>query len=116
MFHEQSVLLEDNLWDKEFVLHCPKRVVLAVLCSLLNSIFNYDPVGTLPYNHLLFADPNEPVVLSCIQVLVGLLNCDAHKKELEMESLTPLYVMLTAELVLNKSIASMYLVVQVKMC
>ena len=44
-----------------------------VLFSLLNTICNYDPSGWLPYNHLLFSDPQEPLFTSSLHLLLLLL-------------------------------------------
>jgi hypothetical protein len=64
-----------NPWAIELTVKCEKKAVLGMLCSFLNTIATYDPVGwaTLPYNHLLFGDISEPLVSLCSQCLACLL-------------------------------------------
>lgn len=49
----------------------PPRHALPLFTSLLNVVCAYDPVGYgLPYNHLLFSDQREQLVVQAVQVLV----------------------------------------------
>jgi hypothetical protein len=65
-----------NPWALEITTRIEKKAVLGMLCSFLNTIATYDPVGwaSLPYNHLLFGDLSEPLVSLCSQCLVALLD------------------------------------------
>ena len=49
----------------------------AFLISLTNTIFQYEPEGWLPYNHLLFRNLEESLVAHSLYVLIGLLD---HKR------------------------------------
>ncbi|KAJ3000495.1 cell wall biogenesis protein [Globomyces sp. JEL0801] len=71
-----NVLTTDNLWMKEFTMNLEKKAILGMLCSFVNTIVTYDPIGwaTLPYNHLLFGDLSEPLVGLCSQCLVALFD------------------------------------------
>ncbi len=68
--------LQKNLWGIEITARLEKKAFLGILCSLLNVISEYDPIGwaTLPYNHLLFGDSMEPLVTLSLQCLIGLLD------------------------------------------
>ncbi|KAI9004645.1 high-temperature-induced dauer-formation protein-domain-containing protein [Gaertneriomyces semiglobifer] len=71
-----EVLNFENRWAKAILTGLEKKAALALLCSLLNTVVNYDPVGwaVLPYNHLLFANAEEHLVTLCLQALVVLLD------------------------------------------
>ncbi|KAI8817091.1 high-temperature-induced dauer-formation protein-domain-containing protein [Fimicolochytrium jonesii] len=63
-------------WSNAIVTGLEKKATLSLLCSLLNTSVNYDPVGwgMLPYNHLIFANVQEQFVMLCLQTLVALLD------------------------------------------
>jgi hypothetical protein len=65
-----------NLWTMEITVRSERKAVLGMLCSFLNTIAAYDPVGwaSLPYNHLVFGDFSEPLVSLCSQCLTSLLD------------------------------------------
>ncbi|KAJ3186023.1 hypothetical protein HDU85_000937 [Gaertneriomyces sp. JEL0708] len=71
-----EVLNFENRWAKAILTGLEKKAALALLCSLLNTVVNYDPVGwaVLPYNHLLFANAQEHLVTLSLQALVVLLD------------------------------------------
>ncbi|KAK9480863.1 high-temperature-induced dauer-formation protein-domain-containing protein [Lipomyces japonicus] len=50
-----------------------KRVVLGVLCSLLNTAMKYNPGWKVPYNHVVFSDPRQVLVTYALQFLVVLI-------------------------------------------
>ncbi|KAJ1340373.1 hypothetical protein BSLG_005015 [Batrachochytrium salamandrivorans] len=66
----------ENRWAIMLTSRLEKKPVLALLCSLINTISAYDPTNwaSLPYNHLLFEDMQEPLVSICIQTLTVLLD------------------------------------------
>ncbi|CAG8593787.1 3735_t:CDS:10 [Funneliformis mosseae] len=66
---------KENKWIKYLVLKIDRKVILALLCSLLNTAVKYDPTGWgVPYNHVVFADSREMLVTMCLQVLLVLLD------------------------------------------
>src|SRR6266496_871848 len=66
---------KENKWIKYLVLKTERKVVLALLCSLLNTAIKYNPAGWgVPYNHVVFADSREVLVTLCLQVLLVLLD------------------------------------------
>jgi hypothetical protein len=70
----------DNLPNKwiQYFTSAENRHALPLFTSLLNTVCNYDPVGTfgVPYNHLLFQDFQEPLVEVCLQLLIVTLDHD----------------------------------------
>jgi hypothetical protein len=76
-----------NVWATELTARLEKKAFLGILCSLLNVISEYDPIGwaSLPYNHLLFGDSTEPLVSLSLQCLVALF--DFQSDALPSESL-----------------------------
>ncbi|CAG8457531.1 3335_t:CDS:10 [Racocetra persica] len=70
-----TFISKENKWIKFLVLKLERKVVLALLCSLLNTTVKYNPAGWgVPYNHMVFADPREILVTLCLQVLLVLLD------------------------------------------
>ncbi|EIN03674.1 hypothetical protein PUNSTDRAFT_47999 [Punctularia strigosozonata HHB-11173 SS5] len=80
-------LLAPSFYTLHFVQQTPRRDVLTVLCSLLNTCLNAPATasgmaaigavtGKLPYNHLVFKgeDPRTTLVSVCFQILVVLLD------------------------------------------
>lgn len=55
-----------------------RQLVLITLCSLLNTITNFQFSSVLPYNHLVFSGSvgtKQELVRSCFHVLTAILNC-----------------------------------------
>lgn len=73
-----------NPWAVEITIKLEKKAVLGMLCSFINTIAIYDPVGwaKLPYNHLLFGDLSEPLVSLCAECLVAILDIKTTKSTL----------------------------------
>ncbi|KAJ3305541.1 cell wall biogenesis protein [Kappamyces sp. JEL0829] len=67
---------KESPWALELTVKNEKKAILGMLCSFVNTIAEYDPIGwaTLPYNHLLFGDITEPLVSLCCQCLIALLD------------------------------------------
>jgi len=66
---------KENRWIKYLVLKTERKMVLALLCSLLNTAVKYNPTGWgVPYNHVVFVDSREVLVTLCLQVLLVLLD------------------------------------------
>ncbi|TPX57219.1 hypothetical protein PhCBS80983_g03995 [Powellomyces hirtus] len=71
-----KVLKTPNKWGDAIACGLDKKATLSLLCSTINTVVNYDPVGwaLLPYNHLLFADVQEQLITLCLQNLIALLD------------------------------------------
>ncbi|KAJ5775510.1 uncharacterized protein N7511_000521 [Penicillium nucicola] len=51
-----------------------KQAVLTVLCSLLNTAMKYNPASwRVPYDHVVWKDPRQILVIYCVQLLLVLL-------------------------------------------
>ncbi|RUP45654.1 high-temperature-induced dauer-formation protein-domain-containing protein [Jimgerdemannia flammicorona] len=76
MYTQPSVVLaKENRWTHHVVARTERKVVLALLCSLLNTAVKYNPLGWgVPYNHVVFSDPRELLVTLCLQNLLVLLD------------------------------------------
>ena len=54
-----------------------KRLVLSILCSLLNTAMKYNPAGWhLPYEHYVLSDPKKLLVTYSLQTLLVILTHD----------------------------------------
>ncbi|RDB24171.1 Protein HID1 [Hypsizygus marmoreus] len=84
-----SLFSKPSLYSLHLVQKMPRRDVLTLLCSLLNTAMNSSSshdnsiggmagsmAGKLPYNHLVFKgeDPRSTLVTTCFQVLCALLD------------------------------------------
>ncbi|EKM55702.1 uncharacterized protein PHACADRAFT_256512 [Phanerochaete carnosa HHB-10118-sp] len=81
-----SLFTSPSLYALHFVQHTPRRDVLTILCSLLNTVMNAarpttnnligGVAGKLPYNHWVFKgeDSKATLVGMCLQVLCVLLD------------------------------------------
>ncbi|OCH95639.1 hypothetical protein OBBRIDRAFT_745433 [Obba rivulosa] len=80
-----ALFTSPSLYSLHFVQHTPRRDVLTILCSLLNTCMNSPNnnttivgtvAGRLPYNHLVFKgeDSRTTLVSTCFQVLDVLLD------------------------------------------
>lgn len=81
-----ALFTSPSLYTLHFVQHTPRRNVLTVLCSLLNTAMNASRAsghniiggvaGKLPYNHLMFKgeDPKSSLVGICFAILCVLLD------------------------------------------
>ncbi|KAK2811500.1 hypothetical protein FQN50_002123 [Emmonsiellopsis sp. PD_5] len=58
-----------------YLVTCPdKQVVLSLLCSLLNTTIKYNPTPwRLPYDHVVWKDPKQILVIYSLQFLLSLL-------------------------------------------
>lgn len=73
----QQLLSKEDLWLRYVAVKIERKIVLVILCSLLNTICNYDPTGWVPYNHVMVnaAGPNkEQLVSFCLTNLLVLLD------------------------------------------
>lgn len=80
-----SLFSKPSFYSLHLVQKTPRRDVLTILCSLLNTAMNSSlphdnsigsMAGKLPYNHLVFKgeDPRTTLVATCLQVLCVLLD------------------------------------------
>jgi hypothetical protein len=80
-----ALLSKPSLYTLYLVQKTPRRDVLTILCSLLNTVINSSQpnaisigsmAGKLPYNHFVFKgeDPRSTLVSICFQVLCVLLD------------------------------------------
>ncbi|KAF8964015.1 high-temperature-induced dauer-formation protein-domain-containing protein [Flammula alnicola] len=80
-----SLFTNPSLFALHIVQKMPRRDVLTILCSLLNTAMNSSTTdtitigtiaGKLPYNHLVFKgeDPRTTLITTCLQVLCVLLD------------------------------------------
>lgn len=81
-----ALFTSPSLYTLHFVQQTPRRDVLTILCSLLNTAMNAPNVsshtliggvaGKLPYNHLVFKgeDTKASLVTTCLQTLCVLLD------------------------------------------
>ncbi|KAL0097800.1 high-temperature-induced dauer-formation protein-domain-containing protein [Phycomyces blakesleeanus] len=76
MYISSSQLLsKEDLWLRFVAAKTERKIVLVVLCSLMNTACKYDPIGWgVPYNHVLIANPREKLVTMCLRVLLILLD------------------------------------------
>ena len=80
-----SLFTNPSLFGLQIVQKLPRRDVLSILCSLLNTALNSSSTdtitigtiaGKLPYNHLVFKgeNPRTTLITTCLQVLCALLD------------------------------------------
>ncbi|KAF9084997.1 hypothetical protein BGX23_010059 [Mortierella sp. AD031] len=76
-----AITTTDNRWIDTVVTGSDRQITLAILCSLINSALKYNPSGWgLPYNHVMFNDQRELLVMLCLQVIVVLLDYQVIEK------------------------------------
>ncbi|KAK9469541.1 high-temperature-induced dauer-formation protein-domain-containing protein [Lipomyces arxii] len=94
MYHPSSLLPTRGVRFISYIVCNPdKRVVLGMLCSLLNSTMKFNPGWRVPYNHVVFADPRQLLVTYMIQLLMVLATYSVP----ENENLAALGVRVTGE-------------------
>ena len=80
-FSSKSMYMSSNLLPVQgvravtYIATCPdKQVVLSVLCSLLNTTIKYNAAAwRLPYDHVVWKDPKQALVIYSLQFLLVLL-------------------------------------------
>jgi hypothetical protein len=75
MYMSSSVLPVQGVKAITYIATCPdKQVVLSVLCSLLNTTIKYNAAAwRLPYDHVVWKDPKQALVIYSLQFLLVLL-------------------------------------------
>ncbi|KAI9241942.1 MAG: high-temperature-induced dauer-formation protein-domain-containing protein [Podila humilis] len=70
-----AITTTENRWIDTVVTSTDRQATLAILCSLINSALKYNPSGWgLPYNHVMFSDQRDLLVMLSLQVVVVLLD------------------------------------------
>ncbi|CAO3567977.1 unnamed protein product [Mortierella alpina] len=70
-----AITTTENRWIEAVVTGSDRKATLAILCSLINSALKYNPSGWgLPYNHVVFSDQKELLVMLSLQTIVVLLD------------------------------------------
>ncbi|KAL9549615.1 hypothetical protein MBANPS3_005114 [Mucor bainieri] len=69
-----QLLSKEDLWLRYVAVKLERKIVLVILCSLMNTICNYDPTGWVPYNHVVQGGPREQLVSFCLTNLLILLD------------------------------------------
>jgi hypothetical protein len=70
------ILTKEDRWLNYMVAKIERKVVLAFLCSMINTSCKFNPMGwtAVPYNHIVFTDPREQLVSLCLRVLLIVLD------------------------------------------
>lgn len=85
-----AITTTENRWIDTVITGSDRQVTLAVLCSLINSALKYNPSGWgLPYNHVMFSDQRELLVMLCLQVIVVLLDYHVIEKPYGLSGVSP---------------------------
>lgn len=71
-----QILTKPDRWLEYMVSKTERKVVLAFLCSMINTSCKYNPMGwtAVPYNHIMYTDPREQLVAVCLRVLLIVLD------------------------------------------
>ncbi|KAI7895805.1 high-temperature-induced dauer-formation protein-domain-containing protein [Mucor mucedo] len=69
-----QLLVREDPWLRFVAVQTERKIVLVTLCSLLNTVCNYDPTGWVPYNHVVVGGPREQLVSFCLTTLLILLD------------------------------------------
>ncbi|WEW56071.1 hypothetical protein PRK78_001506 [Emydomyces testavorans] len=75
MYMPPNLLPVKGVKSLTYLVACPdKKLVLSVLCSLLNTALKYNPTPwKMPYDHVVWKDPRQILVIYCLQLLLALL-------------------------------------------
>ncbi|KAI8062826.1 high-temperature-induced dauer-formation protein-domain-containing protein [Gilbertella persicaria] len=71
-----QILAKEDRWLNYMVSKTERKVVLAFLCSMINTSCKFNPMGwtAVPYNHIMFSDPREHLVALCLRCLLIVLD------------------------------------------
>lgn len=71
-----QILTKKDPWLEYMVSKTERKVVLAFLCSMINTSCKYNPMGwtAVPYNHIMYTDPREQLVAVCLRILLIVLD------------------------------------------
>ncbi|KAL4902394.1 hypothetical protein BDW74DRAFT_63428 [Aspergillus multicolor] len=75
MYMSSSLLPVQGVRAITYITTCQeKQAVLTLLCSLLNTAIKYNPASwRVPYDHVVWKDPRQILVIYCLQFLLVLL-------------------------------------------
>ncbi|KAI8968903.1 high-temperature-induced dauer-formation protein-domain-containing protein [Mycotypha africana] len=81
-----QVLVQQDRWLDFMVTKVEKKVVLAFLCSMMNTACKFNPMGwtAVPYNHIVYTDPREQLVAVCLRVLLVVLDYRSSNTKYEL--------------------------------
>lgn len=68
------LMTNEDAWLRFVTVKTERKIILVILCSLINTVCNYDPTGWVPYNHVVNAGPREQLVNFCLIDLLILLD------------------------------------------
>lgn len=69
------LLTNEDAWLRFVTVKTERKIILVILCSLINTVCNYDPTGWVPYNHVVnAAGSKEQLVNFCLIDLLILLD------------------------------------------
>ncbi|KAG0011083.1 hypothetical protein BGZ80_000963, partial [Entomortierella chlamydospora] len=84
----ESITTTENRWIDTVATGSDRQSTLAILCSLINSALKYNPSGWgLPYNHVMFSDQRELLVMLCLQIIVVLLDYQVFEKLTQFDNM-----------------------------
>lgn len=71
-----NILTKPDRWLNYMVSKTERKVVLAFLCSMINTACKFNPMGwtAVPYNHIMYTDPREQLVALCLRVILIVLD------------------------------------------
>ncbi|KAI8372120.1 high-temperature-induced dauer-formation protein-domain-containing protein [Blakeslea trispora] len=74
---------QEDRWLHYMVSKVERKVVLAFLCSMINTACKFNPMGwtAVPYNHIVFSDPREHLVALCLRGLLIVLDYHSNIPE-----------------------------------
>ncbi|KAM5453585.1 hypothetical protein MaudCBS49596_002788 [Microsporum audouinii] len=75
MYMQPNLLPVKGVKSLTYLVTCgEKKLVMSLLCSLLNTTIKYNPTPwRLPYDHVVWKDPKQILVIYCLQFLLALL-------------------------------------------
>ncbi|KAN0078733.1 High-temperature-induced dauer-formation domain containing protein [Elaphomyces granulatus] len=75
MYMPPTILPVQGVKAITYIATCPdKQIVLTLLCSLLNTAIKYNPaIWRVPYDHVVWKDPKQILVIYCLQFLLVIL-------------------------------------------
>ena len=71
-----QIVSKDDPWLNYIVSKTERKIVLAFLCSMINTACKFNPMGwtAVPYNHIMYTDPREQLVALCLRALLIVLD------------------------------------------
>jgi Dyggve-Melchior-Clausen syndrome protein len=70
----EEYLPSDNKWLATMVNIAQNPLSMTLFYSVLNTVCSYEPVGMVPYAHMIWSDHRQPLVEVCLQLLLIVLD------------------------------------------